>query len=139
LHRDSVGAVQPIRPGAVNWMPAGSGIVQSERTPAEVRATGGPVFGIQIWLALPRQHEEAPPSFKHHAASELPVIDDKGAVVRLIAGSLFGKRSPVQTLSELFYADATLAPGASLAVPAEHFARALYLVAGSLEIEGRSF
>src|SRR5581483_12321301 len=109
LHRDSLGTVQAIRPGAVNWMTAGRGIVHSERTPPEVRAKGGRLFGIQIWVALPSADEERDPAFAHTPADALPVIDGGGARIRIIAGALFGARSPVQTLSELFYADAALA------------------------------
>src|SRR6516162_850087 len=72
LHRDSLGSVQPIRPGEVNWMVAGRGIVHSERTPERLRATGGPVFGIQAWVALPRDKEETEPSFVHVGEADLP-------------------------------------------------------------------
>ncbi len=108
LHRDSLGTVQPIQPGAVNWMTAGSGIAHSERTPPEVRNSGSELFGIQSWVALPKQTEETAPTFFHHEAKELPVIEDGGKIVRLIAGSLYGKRSPVNTFSEMFYADVSL-------------------------------
>src|SRR5437870_7193538 len=113
LHRDSLGTVQPIRPGAVNWMTAGRGIAHSERTPPSVRAKGGRLSGIQIWVALPKRQEQTDPAFAHTPADELPVVEDGGKRVRLIAGSLYGARSPVRTLSELFYADAVLEPGAA--------------------------
>jgi len=103
MHRDSLGTVQPIRPGAVNWMTAGRGIVHSERTAPERRASGGRLYGLQSWVALPQRHEETAPAFAHHAADALPVIDGEGKTVRLIAGALYGARSPVATLSELFY------------------------------------
>ena len=86
LHRDSLGSVQPIRPGDVNWMTAGRGIVHSERTPGGLRETGGPAFGIQSWIALPKAQEETAPSFVHHGKAQLPVLEDDGVTVRLIVG-----------------------------------------------------
>src|SRR6185369_14013896 len=106
----------------------GRGIAHSERTPPEVQATGGRMFGIQAWVALPKQHEETEPSFAHHAANTLPFLEGDGAQVGLIAGALYGKRSPVQTHSPLFYADAVLKPGSRLELPAEYEERALYLI-----------
>ncbi|HYG09358.1 MAG TPA: pirin family protein [Pyrinomonadaceae bacterium] len=136
LHRDSLGTVQPIRPGEVNWMTAGRGIAHSERTPREMRASGSELFGIQSWVALPLRHEEDEPAFAHHGASELPVIEGEGKRVRLVAGSLYGKRSPVETLSEMFYADAELDGGAHLPVPAEQEERAAYVVEGEVTLPG---
>jgi hypothetical protein len=134
LHRDSLGTVQQIRPGEVNWMTAGSGIAHSERTPQENRKTGTELFGIQSWIALPIKEEETDPSFFHHETSELPIIKDKDKTVRLIAGSLYGERSPVKTFSEMFYADVLLKSGARLQIPAEHEERAIFIVDGSIEI-----
>ena len=134
LHRDSLGTVQTIRPGEVNWMTAGRGIAHSERTPSELRSAGSELFGIQSWVGLPLEQEESEPGFSHHKASELPVVEGEGKRVRLIAGSLYGARSHVRTLSEMFYADATLAPGGVLDVPTEHEERAVYVVEGSVEI-----
>jgi hypothetical protein len=139
LHRDSLGTVQPIRPGAVNWMTAGRGIVHSERTPPELREVDTPVFGIQSWLALPGEHQEVAPSFTHHASEELPVIEDDGAHVRLIAGSLYGERAPVQTWSETIYADVTLSQDAAVEVPAMYEERAVYIVEGNVLIERAVF
>ncbi len=139
LHRDSLGSVQPIRPGAVNWMTAGSGIAHSERTPPELRAAGAALHGIQAWVALPGDSEECEPDFVHHPAADLPAIEEDGARVLLIAGSLRGRRSPVRTLSELFYADASLEAGARFLLPAEHAERALYLVSGRVKIGGEAF
>lgn len=136
LHRDSLGIVQPIRPGEVNWMTAGSGIAHSERTPKEMRAAGSDLFGIQSWVALPLRHEEDAPAFAHHDASNLPVIEGEGKRVCLIAGSLYGARSPVETLSEMFYADAKLERGARLRVPAEQEERAAYVVEGTVALSG---
>ncbi|MBX5460847.1 MAG: pirin family protein [Steroidobacteraceae bacterium] len=136
LHRDSLGTVQPIRPGAVNWMTAGRGIVHSERSPQEERKTGGRLFGIQTWVALPREHEEREPSFVHHPEPELPVFDGGGVTGRLIAGTLFGMRSPVRTYSDMFYADVKVAAGSHIALDAEHEERAVYITEGVLEIDG---
>jgi redox-sensitive bicupin YhaK (pirin superfamily) len=134
LHRDSLGTVQPIRPGAVNWMTAGSGIVHSERTPPELRASGTRLFGIQTWVGLPRDREEVEPSFAHHAESALPVVDGEGKHVRLIAGTLYGAHSPLAVFSDMFYADAALDAGARLELPAEHPERAIYVALGRVAI-----
>ena len=139
FHRDSLGTAQSILPGAVNWMTAGSGIVHSERTPAPARAKGGPLFGIQSWVALPKRDEETAPAFKHHPPEDLPVIAGEGVTLRLIAGALSGQRSPVETFSEMFYGDVTLAPGARYRLSAEHEERGLYLVEGSVAIGGEIF
>ena len=136
LHRDSVGSVQPIRPGDVNWMTAGRGIVHSERTPPALRAAGARVHGIQTWVALPRAHEEAPPAFAHHAAATLPAVERPGITVRVIAGTALGARSPVDVFSPTLYAAAELAPGALLALPPEHEERAVYLVDGAASVAG---
>jgi hypothetical protein len=136
LHRDSLGTVQAIRPGEVNWMTAGSGIAHSERTPQEMRVAGSNLFGIQSWVALPLKEEESEPAFAHHDAGELPVVEGEGKRVRLIAGSLYGAHSPVKTLSEMFYADAKLEACARLPVPAEHEERAAYVVEGSVALSG---
>ena len=138
-HRDSLGSVRVIRPGDINWMTAGRGIVHSERTPEATRMAPSRLFGIQAWVALPRAQEEIEPSFVHHAGDTLPVLDTKGVRMRLIAGALHGARSPVATLSPMVYADATLSAGARLTVPAEHSERALYVVDGVIDVSGRSF
>ena len=139
LHRDSLGSIQAIRPGEVNWMTAGRGIAHSERTPQEMRAVGSELFGIQSWVALPMRNEETEPTFAHHGANELPVIEDHGKRVRLICGSLYGARSPVQTFSDMFYAEVMLEEGASISVPPEHEERAAYVVEGSISIDGEMF
>ncbi len=136
LHRDSLGTVQFIRPGEVNWMTAGRGIAHSERTPQEMRATGSDLFGLQSWVALPLRDEETAPAFAHHDASQLPVVEGEGLRVRLIAGELFGARSPVETLSEMFYADAELDGGARLIVPSVYEERAAYVVNGAVALRG---
>src|SRR5688572_21131777 len=139
VHRDSLGSVQFIEPGALNWMTAGRGIVHSERSDAELRKQRQKLYGIQIWVALPKQHEETEPDFAHYAADSLPLIEGEGKTVRIIAGSLFGKTSPVKTFSSLFYADAILQPGASLELAAQHEERAIYLLEGTVEVGGQSF
>ena len=139
LHRDSLGNAQPIRPGAVNWMTAGRGIVHSERTPPELRAGASSLFGIQTWVALPKGREEMAPGFAHHRADALPVIEEEGKRLRLIAGSLHGERAPVEVFSEMFYADATLSGAARLDLPAEHEERGTWVAEGRIEVGGDEF
>jgi redox-sensitive bicupin YhaK (pirin superfamily) len=139
LHRDSLGFVQAIRPGAVNWMTAGKGIVHSERTGPEERQRQTRLHGIQSWVALPQSHEETEPAFHHHPADTLPEIAQDGATMRLIAGSAYGKESPVQTFSEMFYLDARLQAGAALALPDEHAERAVYIVEGAVAIADETY
>jgi redox-sensitive bicupin YhaK (pirin superfamily) len=138
LHRDSVGSVQPIRPGEVNWMTAGSGIVHSERTGPDVRAADSALFGLQTWLALPVAMEEAAPDFAHYKAQEIPVIEAEGTRLTLIAGTSDGLISPVKTFSDLVYADIELAPGARYQLKAEHVERAIYVVGGAIEVIGQT-
>jgi redox-sensitive bicupin YhaK (pirin superfamily) len=139
LHQDSLGVRQPIRPGDANWMIAGRGIVHSERTPQPLRAKGHSVWGLQSWLALPQHEEERAPSFRHHPAAELPQTAGAGVQLRLIAGTAFGLRSPVKTLSATFYADAQLEQGAELTLTAEHEERGAYILEGSVHVDGRRF
>ena len=139
VHRDSLGSVQAIEPGAVNWMTAGRGIVHSERSDNELRKRRQKLSGIQIWVALPKQHEEIAPDFTHYAAGSLPQIEGEGKTVRIIAGSLFGKASPVKTLSQLFYADAALDSGASLLLNNDYDERGIYLLEGDVDIHGQRF
>jgi hypothetical protein len=139
LHRDSLGSAQPIRPGELNWMTAGSGIVHSERTDAAQRDRARRMFGIQSWVALPRHAEESAPAFAHHAAGALPVVDDQGVRMRLVAGEGWGLRAPVAVSSPLFYADALLAPGARLPLPDGHEERGAYVVQGSVVVAGVAF
>jgi redox-sensitive bicupin YhaK (pirin superfamily) len=139
LHQDSLGVRQPIRPGDVNWMIAGRGIVHSERTPQALRPAGPSVWGLQSWLALPEREEERAPSFRHHPETDLPLEAAEGKRIRLIAGTFAGLRSPVETQSELFYADVSLDPGARLAIPPDYEERAAYIVEGSVVIGAESF
>lgn len=131
-HRDSLGTLQVIRPGEINWMTAGRGIVHSERTGPDARRAGSRMHGLQIWVALPRAHEEDEPAFQHVAAGALPELERDGARLRVLAGSAFGVTSPVRTLSPLVYVDASLAAGAELEPPAQVTERAVYVVSGEL-------
>ncbi len=139
LHRDSLGTEQSITPGDVNWMTAGQGIAHSERTDAAERVHSNRLFGIQSWVALPRDAEEAAPDFAHHSGATLPVLEDGGVRLRLIAGTGWGLRAPVATRSSLFYADAALAPGAAVPLPAGHEERAAYVLDGEVEVAGDRF
>lgn len=136
VHRDSLGVQEHITPGDVNLMIAGSGIVHSERTPAELRAAEHRVHGIQAWLALPQAEEERAPSFHHVPAAELPLVRHRGASLTVIAGTMSGLRSSVPVLSPTLYADLRLEPGASIALDDEHAERAVYVVGGGLDVGG---
>ena len=138
-HRDNLGTSQLIRPGAVNWMTAGAGIVHSERTDPPKRAQGGPMHGMQAWVALPQADEESTPGFVHYAAATLPEFSEDGVWARLIAGSAYGLSNGVKTHSPLFYLHAELASGARLALPAGHTERAAYIVSGSVSHDGTSY
>lgn len=131
LHRDSLGSEQIIRPGAINWMTAGRGIVHSERTPVELRRTGFRVHGLQLWIALPKELEESEPDFRHYPAESLPQGDVRGVTVRVLCGSAYGMTSPVRTLSRLVYVECTMPAGAALELPLEE-ERAAYVVEGSI-------
>jgi redox-sensitive bicupin YhaK (pirin superfamily) len=138
-HRDSLGSALSIRPGEVNLMTAGKGIVHSERTGAEPRANGQNLFGIQSWMALPKSHEESEPAFAHFDTSELPRFDGEGKRVRLIMGSLYGARSPAPYPQPCFYAEAVLAPGAVLPLDPDYDERAIYIASGRVDIAGQTF
>jgi redox-sensitive bicupin YhaK (pirin superfamily) len=139
LHRDSTGAVQAIRPGAVNWMTAGRGITHSERARDEVRETGGPLHGLQIWIALPEEHEEAEPAFHHHPAETLPKTRVGDAEVRVMIGEAYGLASPVATFSPMLYVDVDLPAGARLKVPEGVPELAAYLVSGAMRCAGQEY
>jgi len=136
-HRDSLGNAQPIRPGEVNWMTAGRGIAHSERTPPDLRPRGSNLHGIQSWVALPRKFEETAPQFGHYATEAQPVIESESKTMRLLAGTLFGKRAPVEVFSGMFYADAAMKAGARLELDNEHAERAAYIVEGAIGFEGQ--
>lgn len=139
VHRDSLGTEMTIRPGALNLMSAGRGIVHSERSGAEARATGGRLFGIQAWVALPRTHEEGEPTFVHHGEDALPILTGPGVALRLIAGEAMGRTSPVQAPHPMLYADVQLDPGASVPLDPTYEERAIYTVSGEIEIAGDRF
>jgi redox-sensitive bicupin YhaK (pirin superfamily) len=136
VHRDSLGVVQPIAPGDVNWMTAGRGIVHSERHDPARRKSARRMYGIQSWVALPKTHEDTEPSFSHHAAASLPKINLPGVEMRLIAGDAFGEKSPAPIFSRMFYLAAELEAGATLTLPAEHEERGIYLVQGNILVDG---
>ena len=136
LHRDSLGSVQKITPGDVNWMTAGRGIVHSERTPDEERRRGQVMHGIQTWVALPLAHEDDEPSFEHHSAAALPQVERNGVTLTVIAGTAFGAQAPTRTYSPTLYVAANFAPDGVLALEPEHEERGVYLVDGDLAIDG---
>ena len=139
MHRDSLGSLQPIRPGELNLMTAGRGIVHSERTPESDRRNGARLFGLQLWAALPASHEESAPRFVHHARSELPRIEGEGKRVSIIMGSLYGATSPAAFPHASFYAEAVLAPGAVLPLDPDYDERAIFIVSGEVDIAGDTF
>jgi redox-sensitive bicupin YhaK (pirin superfamily) len=135
-HRDSLGSDQWIEPGAINWMTAGHGIVHSERTPEPLRRAGGRLEGIQLWVALPAESENVAPSFAHHPAATLPELTLAGVKLRILLGEAFGRRSPVKTHSELFYAEALMPAGSRLQLPAApSLEAALYVAQGKVRAE----
>jgi redox-sensitive bicupin YhaK (pirin superfamily) len=155
-HRDSLGSSLAIRPGEVNLMRAGRGIVHSERETSETNlVTGGHglahvkgeapdaatrrLFGIQAWAALPKSHEEGPPAFAHHGTAELPRITGEGKTVRLVLGSAYGAQSPVEFPHESLFAEAVLAPGAVLPLDPDHDERAVYVASGEIDVAGSRF
>lgn len=136
MHRDSLGSAQAVRPGEVNWMTAGRGITHSERF-EKLRAEGGPIDGIQAWVALPDEREEIDPGFWHYSSDALPALDGDGAVGRLIAGRLAGVQSPVRIDSPQFYVHWQLRAGARVSLPAEYSGRAVYVARGDVEVDGQ--
>ena len=139
MHRDSTGAVQRIEPGAINWMTAGRGIVHSERTPDDLRGRTRRSHGLQLWCALPQEHEDTAPAFQHSPAAALPQLETGGAVVRVLVGEAFGQRSPVATLSPTLYLDIAAGAGTRLVLPAAAPERALYGVDAPFRLDGTAF
>lgn len=137
-HRDSLGTVIDIGPGAVNWMTAGRGIAHSERTPPALRAAGHLIHGMQSWVALPKAHESDPPAFHHHPAERLPRLERPGVCATLIAGTAWGLASPVAFPHPILYAELVLEAGAGLDLPPDHAERALYIVEGAVTLDGES-
>ena len=135
-HRDTLGSLQDILPGDVNWMTAGRGIAHSERTPPNLRDTGFPLHGMQTWVALPQADAEVEPSFHHHAASTLPQRDHRGARLRVIAGRAFGMESPVKVFADTWNVAVDLAADAELTLAPEAVERALYVLEGDAQLDG---
>ena len=135
-HRDTLGSLQDIRPGDVNWMTAGRGIAHSERTPPNLRETGFPLHGMQTWVALPQSHQEVEPSFHHHAAASLPARDHEGARLRVIAGRAFGMESPVKVFADTWNVAVDLIADAELVIPADAVERAVYVLEGKAQLDG---
>ena len=139
VHRDSLGTAMAIKPGEVNWMTAGRGIVHSERTGAELRTTGSPIHGLQMWVALPQAKEEMEAAFAHHNTGEFPMVQDNGKTVRVVVGSLYGASSPVPVVHETMFGDVHLKAGATLPLDTDHEERAIYVIGGVIDIAGDKF
>jgi redox-sensitive bicupin YhaK (pirin superfamily) len=138
-HRDSLGTNSWIEPGAVNWMLAGQGITHSERQDGAIRDAPHDLFGLQTWLALPRAMEDDPAAFVHAARSDLPTLEGEGKQVRLILGAAYGEKAPIDVGFEVFYADAQLAPGATIPLPDDHEDRGVFILSGDVTVGGQSF
>jgi redox-sensitive bicupin YhaK (pirin superfamily) len=136
MHRDSLGLVQEIRPGAINWMTAGRGIVHSERKPEHLLDASYVNHGLQLWAALPQAYEEVEPSFSHTAAEQIPALEVQGVAVRVLVGEAFGVRSPVKTFSKTLYLDLALPAGARFELPALAQEMAVYAIDGAIELDG---
>ena len=136
IHRDSLGNVQRIEPGAVNWMTAGNGIVHSERTTPEARARGHRMHGIQTWVALPQEREQERPSFSHLPRTALPQMALPGVSMRLLAGTAFGQQAPTPVFSAMHYVALEMERGAALELPPEQTERGVYAVSGEVRIAG---
>lgn len=137
LHRDSLGSIQEIQPGAVNWMSAGRGIVHSERSSERDRAIESSLHAIQTWVALPEEQEETEPWFHHYPAEDIPSWTENNVKITLIAGSAWGRTSPVKTSSRIIYLDLAFAPGAKLTLPSDRDnERAIYSVTEGLLVDG---
>jgi redox-sensitive bicupin YhaK (pirin superfamily) len=139
MHRDSLGTAAAIRPHEVNWMTAGRGIVHSERTAADYRVAGEPLHGLQCWVALAAAAEEEAPGFAHHGADALPIVRGEGKDVRIVAGRMFGKTSPVVTGWDTLFADVVLDAGAKMPLDADYEERAIYIVSGEIDVAGDRF
>jgi len=138
MHRDSIGSVQEILPGAINWMTAGRGIVHSERKPERLKADTYVNHGLQLWAALPQAHEETEPSFEHTPAGGIPEVVEQGVAVRVLVGEAFGQRSPVKTLSQTIYLDIALPAGGRFELPALAPELAVYAVDADVRVNGES-
>jgi redox-sensitive bicupin YhaK (pirin superfamily) len=134
LHRDNLGCVQPIEPGAINWMTAGRGIAHSERTPPHVRRQRHTLHALQLWVALPAADEETEPAFCHYGAETIPLLTKKGVSVRVLIGSAAGATSPVQTFSPTLYLEVVLEDGATFKLPDDVEERGVYVVSGGVQV-----
>lgn len=139
FHRDSLGSALAIKPGELNLMTAGRGIVHSERTPPELRPSGSKIWGIQTWMALPKALEETDPAFVHYDAGDLPIVEGEGKALRVIMGEMCGARAAVTTPMETLYGDAKLDANGTLQIDAHYEERAVYIASGRLEIDGAEF
>jgi redox-sensitive bicupin YhaK (pirin superfamily) len=137
-HRDTLGSVQVIRPGDVNWMTAGRGIAHSERTPDAERAAGHAIHGLQFWVGLPEGAEESDPAFHHHPAASLPTWEQDGVTLRLMAGEAFGRQAPVRVYSPMFYVDAQMPAASRLPVDAPHAERGVLVLSGAVRVAGEA-
>ncbi|MDM0045839.1 pirin family protein [Variovorax dokdonensis] len=138
MHRDSIGSEQEIRPGAINWMTAGRGIVHSERKPDRLLRGEFVNHGLQLWAALPQDQEEVAPSFFHTGAADIPEVSEQGHAVRVLVGEAFGVRSPVATFAPTLYLDIQLPPGGSIELPPLVQEQALYVAQGSVTLDGEA-
>ncbi|SFN16283.1 pirin family protein [Variovorax sp. OV329] len=136
MHRDSIGSAQEIRPGAINWMTAGRGIVHSERKPEQLLNSEYVNHGLQLWAALPKEFEGIEPSFSHTAAEAIPEVKEQGADIRVLIGEAFGLKSPVKTFAPTVYLDIALSAGAQIELPVLAQEEALYVVEGAIELDG---
>jgi redox-sensitive bicupin YhaK (pirin superfamily) len=138
MHRDSLGSVQRIEPGAINWMTAGRGIVHSERAPDDLKDKAYLLHGLQLWAALPKAHEETAPEFTHAPAASIPVVSQDGSEVRVLIGEAYGQASPVKTFAKTVYLDVRLAAGSRFDLPPLADELAIYLVDGDLQVDGEA-
>lgn len=138
-HRDSIGSSLTIKPGAVNWMTAGRGVVHSERTPSYLRGKEKLMHGFQIWVALPKELENTEPSFYHSEANDIPVWENDKLSFKLIAGKAFGKESPVPVHSELYFIEIKSSEAAVVDIGSNLYGEVgIYILNGSIEIEGET-
>jgi len=137
IHRDSLGSYQAITPGDVNWMTAGRGIAHSERTGLTERGHLHHAHGLQSWVALPKECEEQPPEFLHHAGNSIPLLDRTGVQLRVVAGTAYNATAPVKIYSPLFYVEAKMQPGSQLELPNEYAERAVYVIEGKCRSGGQ--
>ncbi|MBU0859941.1 MAG: pirin family protein, partial [Alphaproteobacteria bacterium] len=136
MHKDTLGSDQPIRPGAVNWMTAGRGISHSERTGADERGRPHAVHGLQSWIALPKEYEEATPEFFHHGAATIPELTLRGVRLRVVAGEAYGMTAPTKIHSPLFYVEAHMDAGSTLELPPQYRERGAYVISGDVRVGG---